>query len=117
MLKRGGTKTDPCGTPFLRRRNLLLLPFLVERIKLRLPTISMIMWTMCLSGSNCKSLQVRPWQNRTFQSEPFWSESFRSGLFQSGPFQSQNILVWMFQSGDISVTTFLYTNNLLHSFI
>jgi len=29
-------------------------------VKLRLPIISMIMWTMCLSGSNCSSLQVRP---------------------------------------------------------
>jgi len=42
---------------FLRRRNLLLLPFPVMRVKLHLPTISMIMRTMCLSGS---SLQVRP---------------------------------------------------------
>jgi len=44
----------------LRRRNLLLLLFPVVRVKLRLLTISMIMWTMCLSRSNCSSLQVRP---------------------------------------------------------
>ena len=62
MLKRRGAKTDPCGTPFLRCRNLLFLPFpVLGRVKLRLPTISMIMRTMCLSGSNCSSLQVRPW--------------------------------------------------------
>jgi len=46
MLKRRGARTDPCGMPFLRFRNLLLLPFLVARVKLRLPTISMIMRTM-----------------------------------------------------------------------
>ena len=33
----------------------------VVRVKLRLPIISMIMWTACLSGSNCSRLQVRPW--------------------------------------------------------
>jgi len=47
MLKRRGARTVPCGAPFLRGRNLL-------------PTIYMIMWTMCLSGSNRISLQVRP---------------------------------------------------------
>ena len=52
VLNKRGARTDPCGTPFLRRRNLLLLPFPVVRVKLRLPNISMIMWTMCLSGSN-----------------------------------------------------------------
>jgi len=36
MLKRRGVRTDPCGTPFLRRRNLLLLLFPVVRVKLRL---------------------------------------------------------------------------------
>jgi len=59
MLNSRGARTDLCGTPFLRRRNLLLWPFPVARVKLRLPTISMIMWTMCLIGSNCISLQVR----------------------------------------------------------
>jgi len=43
MLKRRGARTDPCGMPLLRRRNLLLSPFPVVRVKLRLPTISMIM--------------------------------------------------------------------------
>ena len=33
----------------MRRRNPLLWPFPVVRVKLRLLTISMIMWTMCLS--------------------------------------------------------------------
>jgi len=61
MLNSRGARTDPCGIPFLRRRNLLLWQFPVVRVKLRLPTISLIMWTMCLSGSNCSSLQVRPW--------------------------------------------------------
>jgi len=42
MLKRRGARTDPCGTPFLRHRNLLHLPFPVVMVKLRLPTISMI---------------------------------------------------------------------------
>jgi len=49
------------GTPFLRYRNLFLLLFPVVRVKLRLPTISMIMRTMRLSGRNRSSLQVRPW--------------------------------------------------------
>ena len=60
MLNSWGARTNPCGTPLLRRRNLLLWPFPVVRVKLRLPTISMIMWTMCLSGSNRSSLQVSP---------------------------------------------------------
>jgi len=49
--------SDPYGTPFLMRRNLLLWQFPVA--KLQLPTISMIMRTMCLSGSNRSSLQMR----------------------------------------------------------
>jgi len=36
-----------------------LLPLPVVRVKLRLPTISMIMRTVCLSGKNRTSLQVR----------------------------------------------------------
>jgi len=60
MLKRRGARTDPCEKPLVRRRNLLLLLFPLERVKLRLLTISTIMWTMCLSRSNCSSLQVRP---------------------------------------------------------
>jgi len=55
-----GARRYPCGTSFLRHCNLLLLPFAVVRVKLRLPTISMIMRTMCLSGSNRSSLQMRP---------------------------------------------------------
>jgi len=39
--REGGARTDPCGTPFLRRRNLLLLLFPVVRVKLGLLTISM----------------------------------------------------------------------------
>ena len=61
MLKRRYTRTDQCGIPFLRCRYLVFWPFLVVKVKLWLPTISMMMWTMCLSGSNCSSLQVRPW--------------------------------------------------------
>jgi len=38
MLKRRGARTDPYGTPFLRRRNLLRVPFPVLRVKLQLPT-------------------------------------------------------------------------------
>jgi len=55
-----GSRTDPCGTSFLRRPNVFLWPFPVVRVKLRLPAISMIMWTMCQSVSNRSSLQVRP---------------------------------------------------------
>ena len=58
MLKRRGARTDPCGTPFLRHRNLLLLLFPVVRVKLQLRTISMIMRLMCLSGSNRSNLQA-----------------------------------------------------------
>ena len=41
-------------------RHLLHLQFLVLRVKLRLPTISMIIWSMCLPSGSCSSLQVRP---------------------------------------------------------
>jgi len=60
MLERRGAKTDPCGMPFLRHHNLLRLLPPVVRVKLRLPTSSMIMRTMCLSGSNRRSLKMRP---------------------------------------------------------
>jgi len=53
MLRRGGRQDRSCGTPFLRRRSLLLWPFPVVRVKLRFQTITMI---MCLSGSNRSSL-------------------------------------------------------------
>ena len=43
-----GARTDPCDTPFLRCRNLLRVTFLVVRVKLRLPTISMITRTICV---------------------------------------------------------------------
>jgi len=33
MLNRRGARTDPCGSPFLRRRNLLHLPFPVAKDK------------------------------------------------------------------------------------
>ena len=36
----------------------VLLP--VVSVKLQLPTSCIFMWTMCLSGSNHSSLQVRP---------------------------------------------------------
>jgi len=45
----------------MRPRKLFGLLLLVVRVKLLLPTSSMIMRTMCLSGSNRSSLQVRPW--------------------------------------------------------
>jgi len=48
-------------TPFLRRRTLVRLTLPVVRVKLRLSTISVIMRTMCLSGSRRSSLQMRPW--------------------------------------------------------
>jgi len=44
---------------FLKRRNLLSLLLLVARVKLRIPTSSMVVQTMCLSGSYHSSLQVR----------------------------------------------------------
>jgi len=59
ILKKRGARTDPCGTPFLRRRNLLRLPFPVVSVKLQLLTISMIMQIMRPSGSNHSGLQVR----------------------------------------------------------
>jgi len=37
-------------------RNLLRLLLPVARMKLRLPTSSMIMWNMCLSGNNRRSI-------------------------------------------------------------
>jgi len=59
MLKGRGARMDSFGTPFLKHRNRFCLPFLVVRVKLQVLTISTIMQTMCLSGSNCSSLQVR----------------------------------------------------------
>jgi len=53
-----GCQENPCGTTFLKDHNLLRLP--VVGVKVRLPTISMIMQAMCSSGSNRSSLQVRP---------------------------------------------------------
>ena len=44
MLYRRGAKTDPCGTPFLRRHNLLCAPLLVVRVKLWFVTSSMIIF-------------------------------------------------------------------------
>jgi len=38
MLKRRSARTNPRGTPFLRRGNVLCLPSVVVRVKLRLPT-------------------------------------------------------------------------------
>jgi len=43
-----GDRADPCETPFLRCHSLLRLPLPVEKVKLRLPTIAMIMRTMFL---------------------------------------------------------------------
>ena len=45
---------------FFRRRNLLRLLSPVVRVKLLFRTSSMITRTMCLSGRNLSSLQVRP---------------------------------------------------------
>ena len=59
-VKKEGARTDPCGTPFFRRRNLLCAPLPVVRVKLRLRTSSIIKERICLSGSVRKSLQVRP---------------------------------------------------------
>jgi len=58
MVKSRGSREDPCRAPFLRRRNLRRLLLAVVRVKLRFPTSSMIMRTMCLSGRNRSSLQV-----------------------------------------------------------
>ena len=59
MLKRRGARTDPGGTPLLRRPNLLRLPLAVVRVKLILPTSSMIKRTMCLSSSNRSNSQLQ----------------------------------------------------------
>jgi len=58
MLKEKGAKTDPCGTPFLKRGNLLRLLIVVVRAKLRLPTSAMIKRTMDLTCSNRSNFQV-----------------------------------------------------------
>ena len=60
MLKRRGAKTDPCGRPFRKRRNLLRLLSPMERVKLLFRISSIIIWIMCLSGTSLSSLQVRP---------------------------------------------------------
>ena len=57
---KGGWKTDPCGTPFIRCHNLLCFLLPVVRVKLLLLTSSMITRSMCLSGRSPNSLQMRP---------------------------------------------------------
>ena len=94
MLTRRGARTDPCGTLFLRRRN-LLLSFLVVKVKLRLPTISMIMRTMCLSGSNCSSLQVKP------RSHTVSHAAVRSTNTAPAFFSRKAILAVLCQQGDL----------------
>ena len=59
-LKRRGGNTNPCGTPFFRRRSLLGLLSLMVRVKLLFRTSSMIIRTMCLSGTSLSSFQARP---------------------------------------------------------
>ena len=61
-----------------------------------------------------KLLCVTPEQD--FSVWPIRSDPFRSEPFRSGPLRSRDISVWPFRSWDISVTTFLYVSNLLHSF-
>jgi len=52
MLNRSGVNKDLSGTPFLRCCNLFSLLLPVVRMKLRLPTSSMIMQTLSLSRSS-----------------------------------------------------------------
>jgi len=93
--EKGRQRTDPCGTPFLRRRNLLRLPFPVVRVKLRLPTISMVMWAMCLSGSHCSSLHVRP------QCHTVLKAAVRSTYTAPAFFSWKAILDVLCQQGDL----------------
>ena len=54
-----GVRTDSCGTPFMRGRNLLRLPLPVVRVKLRLPSISMMNRSdHALSGSYSSNWHV-----------------------------------------------------------
>jgi len=59
MLNRKDASPDPCGTPFLRRGNLLRLLLAMVRLKLRLVTSSMIERNIRLSGSNRSNLQIQ----------------------------------------------------------
>ena len=52
-----GATIDPCGTPFLRRSNLLCFLTSAVRVKLQLQTSFMINETMCLSRRRQGSLQ------------------------------------------------------------
>ena len=61
VLYRRESKADPCGMAFLRHHILLHVPLPVMRIKLQFVTSSMIILTMCPSGSRQKSLRVEPW--------------------------------------------------------
>ena len=45
---------------FCFRKKSLVFGFSEVRVKLRLPISSMNLWTMCLSGSNGSSLQMKP---------------------------------------------------------
>ena len=60
MLKRKGANTDPSRTLFFRSLNLLLGPVPVVRVNLRLRKSTIKRFTMCLSGTNRNSLQMRP---------------------------------------------------------
>jgi len=57
---RRSAKTDPCGTQFLRRRNLLHLFLAVVRVKLQLSAIPWSSGPCAMSGSNRSKLQMRP---------------------------------------------------------
>jgi len=59
MFKRRGASPDPCRTPILRLGNLFRLPLAMERVKMQLPTSSMVKRNTRLSGSNHSNLQVQ----------------------------------------------------------
>ena len=81
MLKKRGARTDPCGTPLWGIIACFLLPVPVVSVKLRLPTISMIMWTMCLATGCrwcCAAIQCRRllWGRQTQLRPSFQPKSY-----------------------------------------
>ena len=75
MLKRVGARTEPCGTPFLRRFSRLLSPPLVANINVLLEMMLLMNATNVLSGIICSSLYTYHHLARvcivTIECEPF----------------------------------------------
>ena len=76
-------KTDPCATPFFRRRSLLGLLSPVDRVKLLFRISSMIIRTMCLSGRSLSSCRRGQSARQCHKQLPDQQTSHRPAFFAS----------------------------------